>query len=243
VPLERPQPNDDGATRLAPLTVANLPERIADRLIEAIARRELSPGQHLIETQLSEQLSISRAPLREALRVLQSQGIVTALPRRGVRLIAFDKTWARELYHIRVALERVCSHASAAHLRTNSAARKLLDDAVIAIENAGREGDIFDINTADLALHATIYDLSGSPLLQTLWQAIARHVLVLFSIETYRYQDPARIIQEHHDLRHVLLEGTPREIDEEVARHVAGQHYLSDEEAPNLPTPPTGVIA
>jgi DNA-binding GntR family transcriptional regulator len=226
--------------RLGPLTVTNLPEKIADRLIEAIARGELLPGEHLIETQVSEQLSISRAPLREALRVLQSQGLVTAAPRRGVRLIAFDETWVRELYDIRVALERLCSHATAARLRTDHNARKRLDDAIRAVEIAGESGDIFVINTADLALHTTIYALSGSPLLQTLWQAIARHVLVLFSFETYRHQDPARIIAEHHDLRRILLKGTPAQIDEEVARHVAGQRYLSGKDGPPRPTSKTG---
>ena len=172
--------------------------------------------------------------------MLQSQGIVIALPRRGVRLIAFDETWARQLYDVRVALEKVCSHAAASRLRSDAAARKTLDEAIRAIEVAARDGDIFTLNTADLALHSTVYGLSGSPLLQTLWQAIARHVLVLFSIETYRHQDPARIVAEHHDLRRVLLEGTPAQIDEMVAVHVAGQRYLAGEASPPDPTTHTG---
>ena len=209
-------------TALSPMVVPNLPDRIADRLIEAVARRQLASGQRLIETELSEQLSVSRIPLREAIRMLESQGIVTAQPRRGARLLVFDARWAREVYDVRVALERVACRATARRIRADPAARARLERALSVIELAAAGGDIFAINTADLAFHTTIYELSGRPLLETLWAAIARHVLILFSIETYRMRDHVRIVAEHHDLMQVLRCGTPREIDEEVARHFAG---------------------
>ena len=216
----------NGPTGLSPVRAANLPERIADQLIEAVGRRQLVPGQRLIETELSGQLSVSRVPLREALRILECQGIVTAQPRRGVRLIAFDETWARHLYDVRVALERLGSHAAARRLRNEPAARDSLDTAIDEIERVASGGDMFALNQADLALHSTIYQLSGSPLLQTLWSAIARHVLIIFSRETYRFHEPERIVSEHHDLRRALLHGNAAAIDAEVARHVAGNSGL-----------------
>lgn len=213
---------DEDTRGLVPLSPASLPELIAERIIDAVARRQLLPLQHLIETELSEHLSVSRIPLREALRVLQTQGIVVAMPRRGVRLIAFDAVWARELYDARVALERLASHAAAARLRSSSAARAELSASLRALEAAADSEDPFEVDSADLAFHSTVYELSNCALLQTMWAALARHVRILFSSPEYRAHDPRRVVAQHRLLRDVLLRGSASDIDREVARHVAG---------------------
>ncbi len=223
---------------LTPLAPASLPELIADRIIEAVGRGQLLPRQHLVETELSEQLSVSRIPLREALRVLQSQGIVVAMPRRGVRLISFDRNWARELYDVRVALERVASHVAAAKLRADPNERARLNTRIKELELAAEGNDRFALNAADLALHSMIFDIAGRPLLLTMWAAIARHVLVSFSLRSYTKPDPRRIVVRHRALRAALLRGSEAEIDAEVARHLAGPRDVKAGYVAPLPKSP-----
>ncbi len=83
---------------LAPLSSATLADQVADRIVEAIAGRRLASEARLIETELAAALHVSRVPVREAIRILTSQGIVVANPRRGVRVATFDAAWARRLH-------------------------------------------------------------------------------------------------------------------------------------------------
>jgi len=69
---------------------SNLPFQIADHLVELIALGELKDGTRIIETSLCRRLNISRIPLREALRLLQAQGIVHSEPNRGTYVNNFD---------------------------------------------------------------------------------------------------------------------------------------------------------
>jgi len=92
----------DGVTRLETVLTAGQPV-----LVEAIALRELQSEQRLIETKLAAALQVSRVPIREAMRILESQGIIVASPRRGMRVATLDEAWAKQLHAVRAAIERI----------------------------------------------------------------------------------------------------------------------------------------
>jgi DNA-binding GntR family transcriptional regulator len=79
---------------------------IADALREAIIQGQLSAGQPLRQEQLASHFSVSRIPLREALRNLESEGWIEFLPNRGARVAGLSASEAREIYEIRASLER-----------------------------------------------------------------------------------------------------------------------------------------
>jgi DNA-binding GntR family transcriptional regulator len=217
-------PAEPGASSLDPIRPLSLPQIVADRIVEAIGDRRILSGQRIFELELAEQMAVSRVPVREALRVLESQGLVRAQPRRGVHVIDLDERWAMEIYDTRAALETVGAQRTAQNIRRKPELKAKLDAAVTAIEQAARKPDRTEINRADLALHTQIYALSDSPLLQTLWAAMARHVLIMFGITTYRRTDFDFIIEEHRRLRRVIEDGTPEEIAAEVPVHIVGPH-------------------
>jgi DNA-binding GntR family transcriptional regulator len=92
-----------GAADLAPASLVDL---IAGRLRQQILSGALAPGERLIEEQITSRFGISRAPLREALRLLAQQGLVEHLPRRGTRVITLSGQDAHELFELRDVLER-----------------------------------------------------------------------------------------------------------------------------------------
>lgn len=205
---------------LSPLTSSTLSEQVADRLVEAIASRELRSEQRLIETELAAALQVSRVPIREAMRILESQGIIVASPRRGMRVATLDEAWARQLHAVRAAIERIAAHLAAAQIRADPKLAQRLDRCIEAI--AQSRGNWLATNKADIGFHTTIFAIADSALLWTLWNAIARHILIIFSIETYRDPDFDRVTQEHRVYLEVLLNGAEADIDAEVERHVAG---------------------
>lgn len=210
---------------LAPLGVAApLADQVADRIVDAIAARQLVSGQRLIETELAEALKVSRVPIREAMRILASQGIIVPVPRRGMRVATFDAAWATQLHNARVAIERLCARIVAEKIAADPSLLGELEARIEAIDAASRipGGGWLAINRADIAFHTTMFTLADSPLLTTLWTAISRHVLIMFSIETYRDTDFARVTQEHRDYVAALVSGSRARLDEEIDLHVAG---------------------
>jgi DNA-binding GntR family transcriptional regulator len=212
-----PQLDDE---TLLPLSPATMADQVADRIVEAVASRRLASGERLIETELAAALHVSRVPIREAIRILTSQGIVVATPRRGARVATLDVAWARQLHSARVAVERLAAHLAAAVIEKDAAALARLEACVVEIQAS--RGNWLAMNRADIAFHSTVFAISGSPLLMTLWNAISRHVLIMFSIETYRDVDFDRVVKEHRVYVDTLLRESPAGIDEEVDRHVAG---------------------
>ena len=89
-----------------PLTSSSLVELATVRLRHEILSGSLEPGERLIEEQLTQRFGISRAPLREALRLLGQQGLVEHLPRRGVRVAELSAGDVDELFGLRDVLER-----------------------------------------------------------------------------------------------------------------------------------------
>jgi DNA-binding GntR family transcriptional regulator len=205
-----------------PLAAQSLSEQVADQIVEAIGSRRILPGQRLFEVEIAAEFSVSRVPVREALLVLQSQGVVRTTPRRGTHVIDLDELWARETYEARTALEALCCQRAAPVLRASPAAVAVLDGRIADLRAACRRRNKAAINRADLAFHSAIYEMAGSPLLQTLWNAMSRHVMIMFGLETYRHSNLDRIAEEHAELRDALLAGSAPGIAAAVARHVIG---------------------
>ncbi|MEO0536992.1 MAG: GntR family transcriptional regulator [Cyanobacteria bacterium P01_A01_bin.123] len=100
----------------------SLSEQVYTALRTGILTGEFVPGSRLIETQLTEWLNVSRTPLREALRQLQKEGLVTADTNGGLRVTTISAADAAELYDCRLALEQLsvagaCEHASGDQLK------------------------------------------------------------------------------------------------------------------------------
>ena len=84
---------------------APLREQAVGVLREAILDFRLRPGQRLVERELIEQTGVSRATIREALRQLTAEGLVTIIPQRGAVVVELTQKEARDLYELRATLE------------------------------------------------------------------------------------------------------------------------------------------
>jgi DNA-binding GntR family transcriptional regulator len=93
----------DAAPR-APQLTQSLPEQIAARLSERIVAGEYFPGQRILEQAVSAEFGVSRGPVREALRLLEKDGLVTILARRGAQVTALTVEEVREIFDIRAVL-------------------------------------------------------------------------------------------------------------------------------------------
>ena len=89
------------------LELRNLPDRLADHLVLMIAKGQLRPGQRIFEKEICEVQGVSRIPVREALRLLQAQGVVRTEPNRGTYVTEFTSDEMLEMLGLRLAVERI----------------------------------------------------------------------------------------------------------------------------------------
>ena len=99
-----------------PLARSTLPQAAAERLRALIVEGTLAPGTRLNERELSEQLGVSRTPLREAFRLLASEGLLDQLPNRGVQVAALSRDDVRQAFEVMAALEGLAGELAAARV-------------------------------------------------------------------------------------------------------------------------------
>jgi DNA-binding GntR family transcriptional regulator len=212
---------------MEPLSATTLADQIADRIIDGIASKRIGSGRRLTEAELAAELQVSRVPVREAMQLLGSQGILVPSPRRGLQVAPFDAQWARQLCEVRVSLERLCAHLVAQKYGQDPACLAKVDHAIEELEASAAKADRGGVNRADIAFHAALYEIADSPLLTALWSGIARHVLILFSIETSDFAEFSYVVEEHRRYRAVITAGDLARIDAEIEKHLTPFRLLA----------------
>lgn len=142
------------------LASSSLVELAVSRLSREILSGNTDPGERLVEEQLTRRFGISRAPLREALRLLAQQGLVEHVPRRGVRVATLSDRDVEELYEVRDVLER---HALTSALPpAPEVDMSPLAEAVEVMRVADRVGDRLEVANAHRSFHVALVALAGN---------------------------------------------------------------------------------
>jgi DNA-binding GntR family transcriptional regulator len=209
-----------GATApLLGLQKRSLREQALAALRAAITSGELEPGRHLVETELSEMLQISRGTLREALRQLEQEGLLSAGPRGRLSVRHLDAKEIRDIYSVRAALESLAARTLCELPDRQHAIRSLKAaiEAMAAAEKAGLQERI----EADLEFHRTLCRLTGNETLLHSWESLEgsirmsimfagqdkgmknmsvdRHYEIVAAIETGDASLARKTIREHMD--------------------------------------------
>ena len=165
---------------LRPVEDHTLRAQAARQILEMVTSGQFQPGEKLTETALAEQLHVSRAPLREAIRELVDRGILMNRPYRGLRVRPVSTRDLEELYSLRTALEQF-AFGLAWPKRSNEALRDLTDryERLIAVQ-AG--DDRAAINEHELAFHSWVYELTEHSLLLAHWHRLAPLVQIYMSL-------------------------------------------------------------
>lgn len=155
---------------LGAIPAATRRELILDRLRSAISSGELAPGTHLAEIELSEALGVSRGTLREALRHLQQDGLLTSDARGRLSVRVVSPTEVTEIFDVRCALETLAFQDICRRADRQAIATELRR----SLEQLKRSaGDFAAQIEADLALHERMCELSGNATLRHAWRGVS----------------------------------------------------------------------
>jgi GntR family transcriptional regulator of gluconate operon len=196
-------------------------QQVVDLLREDIIEGKLPPGSQLKQDLLAEEFGSSGGPIREALRQLESEGLVQHIPNRGVfvmEIIAEDLLGV--LLPVRLAIE---SYAAVRLARQgDDATFDELEEIVKAMEAVATRGDLAEVNDLDLAFHQLTVRASGSAHAVQLWHSVQPRIRAQIYRLSPRHRAIGEIPREHRELLAALRGGRERTVRKVVEEHIIG---------------------
>lgn len=201
------------------LAPSSLRHRVTDVLRTAIVGGRLRPGDRIVEEEVSEQLKVSRGPVREALRQLEQEGLVVSYPYRGTEVLGVSQEEVEEiLVPIRLTLERF-AFRHALPLLTEVDLGELAR-LVAAMRRAAEIGDLECLAEKDVCFHDLVIGRSGQPHCQQIWRTIEPRVRAHFRRDAPAHHSPFELSDEHQQLLDALRGRDEATVLATLERHI-----------------------
>lgn len=195
-----------------------LRDLVYQSLRNAILNGELAPGERLMEVKLAGRLGVSRTPVREAIRLLEQEGLAVTIPQRGARVAKLSRKEMEDIYELRRCLEQLAVNDVSGKLTPGQVADMRYASKVF--EEAVADGDVSEIEQKDWEFHAVIYEATGNrhlvSVMLTLQEQLGRFRWARLQNKT-SFQ---KLIQEHHRIVDALEKEGPEESLEAVRVHL-----------------------
>jgi DNA-binding GntR family transcriptional regulator len=213
---------DDGtANRVTTIGEEHRPLR--DKVVTELRRRiiecDYAPGHRLTEERLADDFGVSRNPVREAIRVLEREGFLVAVPRRGAVVASISASDVEDIFDVRMSLEVLAAQLAAQRIGNEDSASldRLVARAVAAVTVA-------DLSALNTAFHAEVCRLAGNSLLANMMESLHDRL-------QWIYRQSAVDRAPHSWTEHEALAAAIRAGDVEAAAHAAHTHVLAAREA------------
>ena len=197
---------------------------VFNTLRQAILTGELKPGERLMEIHLANRLGVSRTPIREAIRKLELEGLVTMIPRRGAEVAQITEKNMSDVLEVRRAVDALCVELACDRITQEelNSLKQACEDFEIAVNTR----DVKRIAQADVELHDIIVRATGNDRLIQLVNNLSEQM--------YRYRfeyikDPSqheRLVEEHRIIYQAIVDK-----DKETASRAAKIHIDNQKKA------------
>jgi DNA-binding GntR family transcriptional regulator len=211
-------------------TAMSKKELIIRQLRAEIVSGQIPPGMKLSEARLAERFGVSRMPVRDALKELESAGFVTIEQRRGTFVRGMSRSEILDLYEVREAIEgmaaRLCAH------RGNNDLLAKLDEAIETMSRQVKVLDMDGYSRTDARFHELILSGASNERLSDHYRLLFQHLHrgLLSSIVTRRAGRMERSLAEHAEIMRALHAHDPRGAEDAMRNHVQrGRLELHDE--------------
>jgi DNA-binding GntR family transcriptional regulator len=198
-------------------------ELVAQKIRESIINGQLKPGNKLREVDICKWLNVSRTPIREAFRVLQSEGFVTHNPNYGVVVAPLEVDDVEHLYTIRGALEQISAYDAALHITKEQLSElKNINDVMSNFDeqNPQKSSDL------DIQFHSVIMQASRNKILIECLSGIYRRTAMLLRFIPFKKTRIVQTCKEHADIINAMEGG-----DSELAKKYMEIHFYKSTES------------
>lgn len=202
---------------------AYLPLRdvVFNTLREAILKGELKPGERLMELQLAAKLGVSRTPIREAIRMLEQEGLAVTIPRKGAEVAKMTEKDMEDVLQIREALDEL-----AAKIACEQISEEQLEELVATMhefEESTKTDNVKKIAEADVKFHDIIYQSTGNPKFVNMLNNL-REQMYRYRVEYLKDENNyPTLMKEHKDIVEGLVRKNKTQVTETMHQHVKNQ--------------------
>jgi DNA-binding GntR family transcriptional regulator len=203
---------------ITPPAAAPVREQVVDTLRRAIASRQFIPGQRLVERELCELLGVSRTPVREALRQLETEGFVRTIANRGVVVSTISPSEAASLYEIREALEGLAARLCAE--RAQAADLADLRSTVVVVEAARDADDLIGFLDGAKAFYVALLRGARNPLAESMLTSLHARIDALRATSLSQPGRPAGSAAGLAEIAEAVEAKDPQWAEEAARRHV-----------------------
>lgn len=194
---------------------------VFNTLRKGILTGELKPGERLMEIHLANRLGVSRTPIREAIRKLELEGLVTMIPRRGAEVANITEKNLKDVLEVRRALEGLAIELACERITEEK--KRILEERLLQVEKAVRTKDTGAIASADVAFHDMIVEVTGNDRLVGLVSNLGEQM--------YRYRfeyikdvsKHSQIISEHKIMFNCIISKDRKNAAQIVKTHIDNQ--------------------
>ncbi len=202
---------------------AYLPLRdvVFNTLREAILRGDLVPGERLMELQLAAKLGVSRTPIREAIRMLEQEGLAITIPRKGAIVAGMTEKDMQDVLEIREALEELSVQVACDKI-TNEEIAKLREN-MENFETSLKSGDLKRMAEADVEFHDVIYQATDNPKLINMLNNL-REQMYRYRVEYLKNpSNHEQLLREHEAIYRGIMEKDKDAVTEMIRKHISNQ--------------------
>ncbi|MDZ7671556.1 MAG: GntR family transcriptional regulator [Halanaerobiales bacterium] len=203
----------------------SLKNEVADYLKEQIFLENYVGGDRIVETNVADQLDVSRAPVREAIKELESQGLVETVPRKGTFVVEFNQDEIQELFDIRVMLEeRVFKILIKERLLTEDDfdyLEELVNEMVqISQSNKDKNEKIVLVNKRDMKFHSYLWKKSNSKWTNKILTTLYYQLQLAMIIDAKKEDNLKEASLKHKDIIRCLKEHSVKKTKQAVIDHI-----------------------
>lgn len=199
-----------------------LSDRVYAIIRSSIVSGEREPGDRLVESEIARRLGISQAPVREAVKRLVHEGLITTEPRRGSYVTAIEPEELEIARQLRAVLEQIGGRVAAAEISPDDLAhlRSVVDQMRVAVA-AGEPGEF---RSLDMAFHAYVIGIGNHAILDRVWATLEPLLVSQRVIGDPGYDgDREQVVRWHEELIEVLESGDTEAAGQAFFVHAAGQ--------------------
>jgi len=192
-------------------------DRVVDALRDAIIAGRLKPGERIRERELVSLLGVSRSPLREAIRILETEGLITSLAYRGARVSELSASDLRDMLDVRIMLETFA--ARLAIERLDDAVLQAMEEQVRRARAAGAQVDLQSNFDLGLEFHDLLVAACGNRKVAQLHENLKRHQRRYQHFAFTRVGRDIRALDEHADIVGALRRRDPAAVEQGLRAH------------------------
>lgn len=206
----------------SPASDASLRNKVFQYIKTQIINGSFGPGETLLESKLADELGVSRTPIREAIRLLEMEGLLETTTKKGAVVLGITQKDVEDIYAIRQLVEGLAARWAAEHLMP--ADLKELQKIFELMEFYAQKHDVEEVAELDNRFHQLIYESTGSKILYLTLRNLHQYVQLARLKSLSMANRLPQTLAEHHAILEAFLAKDPEAAEKALTNHVLKAH-------------------